>query len=93
MNQSEPTPKWMEDSSVQTIPKEKLLFLQEAYTALKGKQNQKQAMSVLLPLMKKAKKEGLSLTTEEMQTAMAAIRKYSTQSELEQMDRILKQKK
>lgn len=86
MNPSTETPQWMQDASVQTIPREKLFFLQEAFAGLQGK-NQKQAMSVLLPLLKKAKKEGLTLTGEEMQTAIQAIRKYSTRTELEQIDR------
>lgn len=86
MNPSTETPQWMQDASVQTIPREKLFFLQEAFAGLQGK-NQKQAMTVLLPLLKKAKKEGLTLTGEEMQTAIQAIRKYSTRTELEQIDR------
>ena len=39
--------------------------------------------------MKKAKAENLTFTPQEMNAAIAAIRKHSTQEELSQIDKIL----
>ena len=50
-------------------------------------------MSLLMPLMKKAKQEGLTFTPQEMSSAIAAIRKYSSQEELRQIDNILEKAK
>lgn len=88
MNNPIEKPKWMSDESVKNIPSEKLDFLENVFVSLQGK-NQKETMSTLLPLLKKAKKEQLNLTGEEMQIAIAAIKKYSTKQELEKINHIL----
>ena len=46
-------------------------------------------MAYLMPMMKKAKAENLTFTPQEMNAAIAAIRKHSTKEELTQIDKIL----
>lgn len=81
-------PPWMEDELVRNIPKEKLDFLGRLFIEGHGK-SQKEMMAYLMPMMARAKKENLSFTPQEMTAAIAAIRKYSTQEELSQIDKIL----
>ncbi|MCM1325630.1 MAG: hypothetical protein NC094_00835 [Bacteroidales bacterium] len=81
-------PPWMEDELVRNIPKEKLDFLGRLFIEGHGK-SQKEMMAYLMPMMARAKKENLSFTPQEMTAAIAAIRKYSTQEELSQIDNIL----
>lgn len=88
-NQTE-KPQWMQDETVREIPEEKLQFLEEAFKSLQGK-SQKEAMATLLPLLKRAKKDNLSLTGNEMQVAITAIKKYSSEKELEKINSILEQ--
>ncbi len=60
----EPTtdiPNWMEDPSVQGIPREKLAFLSQLYQQGQGK-SQKEMMSFLMPMMAQAKQKGLTFT-------------------------------
>lgn len=80
--------RWMEDDSVKHISQRKLEFLQELYNESKGK-SQKELVAYIMPMMKKAKKENLTFTPEEMQLAINAIKKYSTKEELEQINNIL----
>lgn len=63
----EPTtdiPSWMEDPSVQDIPREKLAFLSQLYQQGQGK-NQKEMMSFLMPMMAQARQKGLTFTPKE----------------------------
>ena len=46
-------------------------------------------MTRLMPMMKKAKAENLTFTPQEMNAAIAAIRKHSSREELTQIDKIL----
>lgn len=87
--QNQTLPPWMEDSLVQSIPKEKLRFLEQMFLEGQGK-SQKELMSFLLPMMKKAKQENLTFTPQEIQAAISAIRKYSTIEEKRKIDKILK---
>ena len=87
--QNQTLPPWMEDSLVQRIPKEKLRFLEQMFLEGQGK-SQKELMSFLLPMMKKAKQENLTFTPQEIQAAISAIRKYSTIEENRKIDKILK---
>ena len=80
-------PEWMSDPLVSEIPEKKLRFLGEMFA--QG-QSQKEMMAFLMPMMKKAQKENLTFTPKEMSAAIAAIKKYSTEKELEQIDKILK---
>lgn len=81
-------PEWMSDPLVKEIPEKKLRFLGEMFTAGHGK-SQKELMTFLMPMMKKAKKENLTFTPQEMNAAIAAIKKHSSQSELEKIEKIL----
>lgn len=85
-------PAWMEDELVQNIPKEKLDFLGRLFAEGHGK-SQKEMMAFLMPMMARAKKENLSFSPQEMNAAIAAIRKYSTKEELSQIDKILSKSK
>lgn len=91
-NDSHSRPAWMEDELVQNIPKEKLNFLGRLFTEGHGK-SQKEMMAYLMPMMAQAKKENLTFTPQEMNAAIAAIRKYSTKEELSQIDKILSKSK
>ena len=91
----EPTtdiPSWMEDPSVQDIPREKLALLSQLYQQGQGK-NQKEMMSFLMPMMAQARQKGLTFTPKELQIAVAAIRKASTPEELRQIDQIMSKAK
>lgn len=85
-------PAWMEDELVQNIPKEKLDFLGRLFVEGHGK-SQKEMMAFLMPMMARAKKENLSFSPQEMNAAIAAIKKHSTQEELSQIDKILSKSK
>ena len=81
-------PVWMTDPLVKDIPEKKLKFLEQLFAKGHGK-SQKEMMAYLMPMMKKAKAENLTFTPQEMNAAIAAIRKHSTQEELSQIDKIL----
>ncbi len=88
-NGSSQNARWMNDPSVQHIPKEKLEFLGELASGGHGK-SQKEMMPYILTVMKKAKAKNLTFTPLEIQTIIAAIRKYSSPEELAKMDEIMK---
>lgn len=86
-----PHPEWMDDELVKDISQEKLDFLSKLFADSQGK-SQKELMMMLMPLMKQAKSMNLAFTPAEMNAAIAAVKKYSTQEELSKIDNILKQK-
>ena len=81
-------PAWMADPLVKDIPERKLQFVEQLFAKGQGK-SQKEMMMFLMPMMKKAKQENLVFTPQEMQAAISAIKKYSTQEELEKINDIL----
>jgi len=85
MDNTTKRPLWMEDELVKDISTSKLTFLEKMYRETQGK-NKKEMMSFLMPMMKKAKEENLSFTPAEMNAAISAIKKYSTQEEIAKMD-------
>jgi len=89
MNTSE-RPAWMDDPLVKDIPQRKLDFLGKLFTDSRGK-SQKQMMSYIMPMMKKAKAEKLTFNQNEVNACIQAIKKHSTQQELQNIDNILKQ--
>lgn len=91
MSEEKKRPDWMEDDLVKDIPQRKLEFLQKLFAEGHGK-NQKEMMAYLIPVMQKARRENLTFTPQEMNAAIAAIKKHSTQEELSQIDKILKEK-
>ncbi len=85
-------PAWMSDPAVSIIPEKKLQFLGQLFTQGHGK-SQKEMMMLLMPLMKKAKQEGLTFSPQEMSAAIAAIKKHSSEEEIKQIDNILEKSK
>ena len=81
-------PVWMTDPLVKDIPEKKMQFVEQLFVQGHGK-SQKEMMAYLMPMMKKAKAENLTFTPQEMNAAIAAIRKHSTKEELTQIDKIL----
>ena len=92
MNSETKRPDWMNDDLVKDIPQKKLDFLGEMFSQGHGK-SQKELMRMMMPMMQKAKQQNLTFTPQEMNAAIAAIRKYSTEDELKQIDDILKKAK
>ena len=88
MDNTTKRPIWMEDELVKNISTQKLTFLENMYRESQGKSN-KDMMSFLMPMMKKAKEENLSFTPAEMNAAIAAIKKHSTAEEIAKMDQLL----
>lgn len=81
-------PDWMTDPLVKDIPEKKLQFVEQLFAKGHGK-SQKEIMAFAVPMMKKAKEENLTFTPQEMNAAIAAIRKHSSKEELKQIDQIL----
>ena len=81
-------PIWMNDESVRDIDIRKLEFIQELHDNSQVT-SQKELMMKLMPKLKYAKEQGLLLSLKEVNTAIAAIKKYSTPEELEQIDKVL----
>ena len=81
-------PAWMSDPLVKDIPEKKLKFVEELFAKGQGK-SQKEILTFAMPLLKKAKQENLTFTPQEMNAAIAAIRKHSSTEELTQIDKIL----
>lgn len=88
MNESTNRPEWMNDPSVKNISPEKLAFLEKMFEQSRGK-SQKELMSLLMPMMKKAKQEHLTFTPAEMNAAITAIKKHSSPEEVAKMDDLL----
>lgn len=85
-------PAWMADELVKDISQRKLEFLGNMFSESQGK-SQKEMMSFLMPMMRKAKQENLTFTPGEMNAAIAAIKKHSTPDELDQINKILEKSK
>jgi hypothetical protein len=81
-------PDWMKDPLVKDIPQKKLQFLGRLFAEGHGK-SQKEMMAFVVPMMKKAKQENLTLTPQEMNAAISAIKRHSSREELAQIDKIL----
>lgn len=87
-NEKQERPAWMTDPLVKDIPEKKLRFVEQLFAQGQGK-SQKEMMAYLMPMMKKARSENLTFTPQEMNAAIAAIRKHSTREELSKIDKIL----
>lgn len=81
-------PAWMMDELVKDIDPKKLDFLEKLFKEGHGK-NQKEMMAYLMPMMKKAKQEHLTFSSQEMTAAINAIKKHSTEEELAKINDIL----
>ena len=76
-------PEWMSDPLVKDIPQKKLDFLGKMFDEGHGKSQK----------LKRAKQENLTFTPQEMNAAIAAIRKHSSAEELSKIDKILEKAK
>ncbi len=85
-------PAWMDDETVQNIPSEKLDFISRLFQNGHGK-SQKELMTQILPMLKRAKEENLIFTQSELNSCIQAIKKHSSKEELSQIDTILKKNK
>lgn len=92
MSEQANRPLWMDDELVKDIPQKKLDFLGKMFADGQGK-SQKELMRMLMPMMQKAKQENLIFSPQEMNAAIAAIKKYSTEDELKQINKILEKGK
>ncbi len=81
-------PAWMDDELVKEIPQKKLDFVAQLFINGHGK-SQKEMMSIVLPMMKRAKAENLTFTHAELGACIQAIKKHSTQEELAQIDKLM----
>lgn len=92
MEDSAKRPAWMDDALVKDISPRKLEFLETLFQESHGR-NKKEMMAFLMPMMKRAKQENLTFTASEMNAAISAIKKYSTEEEIAKMDKILEKSK
>lgn len=98
MSDTNTRPAWMEDELVKSIPQEKLDLLNRIFSEADIRRqsagpmkSQKEMLMLMMPVFKQAKAANLSFTPQELQAAIAAIRKYSTPEELRQIDQIYNQ--
>lgn len=84
-------PAWMSDPLVKDIPEKKLQFVEQLFAKGHGK-SQKEMMAFAVPMMKKAREENLTFTPQEMNAAIAAIRRHSSKEDLKQIDKILEKR-
>lgn len=92
MNQEEAKrPEWMDDELVKDIPQHKLDFLEKLFLEGQGLKQQ-DMMAYLMPMIKRAKQENLTFSQQEMQAAISAIKKHSSNEELKKINDILEQK-
>lgn len=86
------TPAWMTDPLVKDIPEKKLRFLSQMFAESYGK-SQKDMMAFMMPMLKKAKQENLSFTPQEMNAAITAIKRHSSEAEQQEIDKLLEKAK
>jgi len=81
-------PQWMSDELVKDISPQKLEFLELLFQEGHDK-TKKEMLPYMMRMLQKAKKEQLTLTPDEMNHAIAAIKKYSSPEEQKKMDDII----
>lgn len=89
MNDATASPAWMQEPSVQEIPKHKLDFLQKLVFESKSL-SQKELLPFLMALAQRSKEEKISFSTEEMNAIIDALKKYSTPDEINKMNQIMR---
>ena len=92
MNQNQNRPAWMDDELVKNIPLSKLNFLGKMFQDTQGKttgKSPKEMITLLIPMMARARQENLSFTPQEMTACITAIRKHSTEEERQQIDNVM----
>ncbi len=89
MDYQNASPSWMQEPSVQGIPKEKLDFLQKLVFESKNL-SQKELLPFLMALAQRSRSENISFSQEEMNAIIDAIKKYSTPEEINKMNQIMR---
>lgn len=89
MNYQGSSPAWMQEPSVQNIPREKLEFLQKLVFESQTL-SQKEMLPFLMALAQKSKTEKINFSQAEMDAIIEAIKKYSTADEITKMNQIMK---
>lgn len=82
-------PRWMTEPSLRDIPQEKLDFLQKMVFESR-ELSQKELLPFLMALAQRSRSANITFSTEEMNTIIEAIKKYSTPEELLKMNQIMK---
>ena len=82
-------PEWMSEPSLKDIPEEKLDFLQKMVFESKNL-SQKELMPFLMALAQRSRSANITFSTQEMNTIIEAIKKYSTPEELLKMNQVMK---
>ena len=81
-------PRWMAEPSLQHIPQEKLDFLQKMVFESR-ELSQKDLLPFLMALAQRSRSSNITFSTEEINTIIEAIKKYSTPEELLKMNQIM----
>lgn len=89
MSEFKEKPRWMQEPSLKGIPEEKLDFLQKMVFESRDL-SQKELLPFLMALAQRSRSANITFSTEEMNTIIEAIRKYSTPEELLKMNQIMK---
>ncbi len=82
-------PAWMYDDMVKDIDEKKLTFLGSLVEGGKGK-SQREMMPFFLGKMKESKSLGISYSPAEINLVIEAIKKHSSEDELQKIDEIMK---
>lgn len=84
-----PEPNWMKEDCVQSIPKEKLQFLQKLVFE-SSSLSQKELLPFLMALAQKSREASISFSDTEISSILTAIRKYATPEEQLKMNQIVR---
>ena len=84
-----PEPNWMKEECVQSIPKEKLQFLQKLVFE-SSSLSQKELLPFLMALAQKSYEASISFSDTEISSILTAIRKYATPEEHLKMNQIVR---
>ena len=84
-----PEPNWMKEECVQSIPKEKLQFLQKLVFE-SSSLSQKELLPFLMALAQKSYEASISFSHTELSPLLTAIRQYATTEEQLKMNQIVR---
>ena len=80
---------WMSDPLLKDMDHSKLEFIQKLVFELYNL-SEKERLPFLLALAKRAQKENVSFSTEEVELIITVVKKHSTPEELNKLDQVLK---
>lgn len=89
MNDPTSSPAWMQEPSVQEIPRHKLDFLQKLVFESKTL-SQKELLPFLMALAQRSREENISFSPKEMNAIIEALKKHSTPEEISKMNQIMR---